>query len=158
MAAANRKVSGRKPGNKTNLEEAQRKGAAANSARSTQKIRDLSDYIAKHPGIKKLSWSQRVAMLNSDHHYNLISATHNEKRPWTKGALRKAFKAALEESELQAAAKVSARDTAAVAILPPGATAPSESLAVGRWWAYHRSDRHPCPARDHAFHRPFQGP
>ena len=126
-AVAKSKAAGRKPGNKTNLKDAQRSGALSNMMRSTQKIKDLSDYIARHPGIRGLPWSDRAAMLNSDRHYNLISATHDVTQTWTKDSLRKPFKAALTELALQeeldredaALAKTDATDIDDVAVTLP---------------------------------------
>jgi hypothetical protein len=92
---------GRKPGNKTNLKEAQRRGAVGNLLRSQRKIRELADYIERNPSITAASWSGRVETLNSAGHFNLVSEVHGETRPWTTNSLRKPFAAALAEIEVR---------------------------------------------------------
>lgn len=100
-SAARSRVAGRRAGNKTNLSDAQRKGAIANMGRSQQKVRDLASYIAKIPALKNLSWPARVEMLNSAGHHNLVSGVYSDKKRWTVESLRKPFNAALAEIEFE---------------------------------------------------------
>ncbi len=92
---------GRGPGNRTNIKEAQRRGAVSNMLRSERKIKQLADFIAQNPSIKNLSWSGKVEVLNSAGHLNQLSEVHGETRTWTISALRKPFAAALAEIEMQ---------------------------------------------------------
>ncbi|WP_162931798.1 recombinase family protein [Sulfitobacter sp. D7] len=116
---------GRKPGNKTNLKEAQRSGAINNMLRSQRKVQELADFIGKNPSMTALSWSGRVEALNSSGNFNLVSEVHGEKQPWTIQSLRKPFKAALAEIQMHedmdredAAAAVTGSDDEMNASLP----------------------------------------
>jgi DNA invertase Pin-like site-specific DNA recombinase len=126
---------GRKPGNKTNLKEAQRSGAINNMLRSQRKVLGLADYIAKNPSIAALSWSGRVEVLNSAGNFNLVSEVHGETRPWTIGSLRKPFTAALAEIQMHedmdredaVAAALSGSDEEMDALLPAHAADDAEA-------------------------------
>ncbi len=119
------KTTGREPGNKTNLKEAQRRGAVNNMLRSQRKVQELADFIAQNPSISLLSWLGRVEALNSAGILNLVSEVHDEKQLWTMQSLRRPFKAALAEIEMRedmdredAAAAVSGLDEGIDNLLP----------------------------------------
>lgn len=104
---------GRTPGNKTNLTEAQRRGAIHNMLRSQRKVQELAGYIEQNPSMTELTWLDRVEALNASGNLNLVSEVHGEKQPWTIQSLRKPFKAALAEIQMH---KDMDRDDAALAI------------------------------------------
>lgn len=105
-AAARRKASGKPLGNTKNLAVAQRRGTLATIMRKDKKVNDLADFIDMHPQISAMTLAKRVDLLNTARHLNLLSEKNSTLVPWTRGSLRKPWKAALrcleERRELDA--------------------------------------------------------
>ena len=98
-AAAASKVTGRGPGNRTNLNKVARTGTLNNMVRAGQKIRDLADVLEADPEMGHLTWRERANRLNAAGHLNRKSEARGEWIPWTAGSLRKPYRAALREIE-----------------------------------------------------------
>jgi DNA invertase Pin-like site-specific DNA recombinase len=89
---AKKKTAGKPLGNPNIRRDAQRAGTDAVKQRRKAKILDLSVFIENHPEILAMTWQERGSLLNSFGHLNPGSVSV----PWTKSALRKPFKDAVE--------------------------------------------------------------
>lgn len=96
-AAKSKMSSGGRSGLSKISKSAQRLGSIANLARAQQKVADVADFIADNPAVEALGWKERVASLNDAGILNLKSAKRDEYIPWTYGALRRVWEAALTE-------------------------------------------------------------
>lgn len=88
-ALSQKKASGALLGNRTNLPEAQRLGAASNKRRAEEKVNEIAEAIRKN-GWQDLSVPALVDALNG------MGVRTGRGEPWTVAALRRPHRAALE--------------------------------------------------------------
>lgn len=95
-AAKRRKSAGLQLGNLQNLEASRGRGTLNNKARAGAKVNALAGLLRDHPVLLEMSHRRRAELLNEMGVFN-ARTLHGVPVPWTAGALRKPYKAALAQ-------------------------------------------------------------
>ena len=93
-------------GNRTNLDEARRRGSINNVVRADTKTKELADFLDNQPGWKELKHGDLVKLLNTSGPLNLVKSKVPERKLWTYSSLRQPLLKAIEELDMRAELEV----------------------------------------------------
>ncbi len=88
QALEQKKLQGVRLGNRTNLDQAQKKGSAANKERAAAKIEELADFLERHPSAERMSAGEVAQSLNE------AGILSGRGKPWTAFGIRRPLTAA----------------------------------------------------------------